>query len=88
MRHLVNEKPIVFYEGDEDRVVVEQGNYETSLFFSQYTTALSILKRLIETPDDNPDKEKCYPGQGNSRIIAFCGDRGAVLFKLKELVHK
>lgn len=72
MRDLRNEKPIVFVEGDEDRVVIEKENYGTSLFSSQYTTAFGILKRLIETSDD-----ECYPGQGNSRIIAFCGDRGA-----------
>lgn len=67
------EKPIVFVEGDEDRVVIERGEYETSLFSSQYTAAFGILKRLIEIPED----KDCCPGQGNSRIIAFCGDRGA-----------
>ncbi len=73
MREIENEKPIVFFEGDEDKVVVEKSDYATSLFSSQYTTAFSILKRLIEIPTE----EKCYPGQGNARIIAFCGDRGA-----------
>ena len=73
MKKPEDEKPIVFVEGDEDRVVIEKGGYETSLFSSQYTTAFSILKRLIETKKD----DDCYPGQGNSRIIAFCGDRGA-----------
>lgn len=68
-----SENPIVFYEGDEDRVVVEKGGYESSLFSSQYTTAFNILRRLLEVPND----KVCYPGQGNSRIIAFCGDRGA-----------
>lgn len=67
-----NEKPIVFVEGDEDRVVIEKGDYAQSLFSAQYTTAFSILKRLVEMPNN-----ACYPGQGNSRIIAFCGDRGA-----------
>lgn len=66
------EKPIVFVEGDEDRVVIEKGEYDTSLFSQQYITAFGILKQLIETSED-----ECYPGQGNSRIIAFCGDRGA-----------
>lgn len=73
MRDMEKEKPIVFVEGDEDRVVIERGGYETSLFSSQYTTAFGILKRLVEIPEE----EECYPGQGNSRIIAFCGDRGA-----------
>lgn len=73
MREIENEKPIVFVEGDEDRVVVEKSDYGTSLFSSQYTTAFGILKRLIEIPTD----ADCYPGQGNARIIAFCGDRGA-----------
>ena len=72
MRNLEDEKPIVFVEGDEDRVVIEKDGYDTSLFSAQYTTAFGILKRLIETKD-----EEYYPGQGNSRIIAFCGDRGA-----------
>lgn len=73
MKDLDNEKPIVFVEGDEDKVVIEKGGYETSLFSSQYTAAFGILKRLIEIPED----KECCPGQGNSRIIAFCGDRGA-----------
>ena len=72
MREIENEKPIVFVEGDEDRVVIEKDGYEQSLFSAQYTTAFSILERMLEMPD-----EVCYPGQGNSRIIAFCGDRGA-----------
>lgn len=72
MKDLKDLEPIVFVEGDEDRVVIEKGGYDKSLFSSQYTTAFGILKRLIETSD-----EECYPGQGNSRIIAFCGDRGA-----------
>lgn len=62
----------MFVEGDEDRVVIEKSDYAQSLFSAQYTTAFSILKRLVEMPND-----ACYPGQGNSRIIAFCGDRGA-----------
>jgi hypothetical protein len=67
------ENPIVFIEGDEDRVVIETEKYETSLFAQQYTTAFGILKKLIDMPED----DECCPGQGNSRIIAFCGDRGA-----------
>lgn len=73
MREIENEKPIVFVEGDEDRVVIEKKDYGTSLFSSQYTAALGVLRRLIDIPND----DECYPGQGNSRIIAFCGDRGA-----------
>ena len=72
MRNLEDENPIVFVEGDEDRVVIEKDGYDTSLFSNQYATAFSILKRLVEKED-----EVCYPGQGNARIIAFCGDRGA-----------
>ena len=73
MADIEKEKPIVFVEGDEDKVVIEKCEYGTSLFSSQYTAAFGILKRLIEIPND----EECCPGQGNSRIIAFCGDRGA-----------
>ena len=73
MRPIENEKPIVFVECDEDRVVIEKKDYGTSLFSSQYTTAFGILKRLIEIPNG----DTFFPGQGNSRIIAFCGDRGA-----------
>ena len=73
MAEFDNEKPILFFEGDEDRVVIEKGDYDTSLFSQQYTTAFGILKRLIETKEN----EEWYPGQGNARIIAFCGDRGA-----------
>ncbi len=73
MKEIDEAKPIVFVEGDEDRVVIEKGDYGTSLFSSQYTAAFGVLKRLVEMPEE----EDCCPGQGNSRIIAFCGDRGA-----------
>ena len=73
MSEIEKEKPIVFVEGDEDKVVIEKGEYATSLFSSQYTAAFGVLKRLVEMTDE----EDCCPGQGNSRIIAFCGDRGA-----------
>lgn len=75
MKETDNINPIVFVEGDEDRVVIETNGYETSLFSSQYVTAFSILKKMLEAPEE--DKDENYPGQGNSRIIAFCGDRGA-----------
>lgn len=73
MKETEKEKPIVFREGDEDKVVIEKKDYESSLFSSQYTAAFGILKRLIDIKGD----DDCCPGQGNSRIIAFCGDRGA-----------
>jgi hypothetical protein len=63
----------VFVEGDDDRVVIEKGDYATSLFSAQYTTAFGILKRLVEIPNST----EYFPGQGNARIVAFCGDRGA-----------
>ena len=57
---------IVFREGDENRIVVEQKN-EFSIFQAQYVQAQEIFNRLKndkKTRDDN-------------NIIAFCGDRGS-----------
>ena len=57
---------IVFREGDENRIVVEQKN-EFSIFQAQYVRAQEIFNRLKndkKTRDDN-------------NIIAFCGDRGS-----------
>ena len=36
MADIEKEKPIVFIEGDEDKVVIEKGGYATSLFSSIY----------------------------------------------------
>ena len=61
----MKEQVFRYYKGKENIVVVEQDNFEESLFREQYVQALQQVTDLIEHPkDDAPN------------LIAFCGDRG------------
>ena len=60
---------IKFYQGDESRVVIEDlNNYDSSVFYDQYSKAFKIIGDYEEEKDD---VELTVPN-----IIAFCGDRG------------
>lgn len=64
-----NSVPLRFYQGDENGVVIEKGDYDTSIFRNQYALALKLIDELASRKDD--DKEAARPN-----IIAFCGSRG------------
>lgn len=61
-------KPIVFFQGDESRVVIEDEVFDDSIFKNQYERALKIIEsfKVYENPE-----EQTVPN-----IVAFCGDRG------------
>ena len=63
------DKPLRFYKGDENGVVIEHGDYENSIFRNQYTQALKLIEELAFRT--NVEKDAHRPN-----IIAFCGDRG------------
>lgn len=56
---------IKFYRGEEDEVIIEDMNFETSIFSEQYSLALQQIERIISVPKNK------IPS-----IVAFCGDRG------------
>lgn len=64
---------INFYLGEENSVVIERGEYASSIFSKQYSQAVAAIydtynvQELQSDGDDNPD---------TSNIVAFCGDRG------------
>lgn len=76
-------EPIIFYKGEENGIVVEKNNYESSLFNSQYKKAFEIFLRIWNTQKPMVDRDaegekEVYHGMDNrfSNIISFCGDRG------------
>ena len=56
---------IKFYRGHEDVVVVEQQDFDKSIFKEQYNLALQQIEKVVSDPKDK------IPS-----VIAFCGDRG------------
>lgn len=61
--------PIRFYSGDENGVVIEEKDYDKSIFRNQYAQALELFDELANRVVD----EK---GVAPNNIIAFSGDRG------------
>ena len=61
-------KPVRFYNGDENRLVIEEDYSEQSIFKSQYDRANDIIRNFWW------NEEGEYPTMPN--ILAFCGDRG------------
>lgn len=76
-------KPIIFYQGEENGIVVETNNYEYSLFIDQYKAAAANFGRiwnyqhskLYNNKQERDDAQYMLDNKF-SNIIAFCGDRG------------
>ena len=66
---MYNNVPLRFYRGDENGVVIEKGEYDSSIFRNQYAQALKLINELASRKDENHDASK-------PNIIAFCGNRG------------
>lgn len=61
-------EPIKFYIGQESGIVVENKDFDKSIFAEQYKQALQICQSIWN--------EQNGKGRESSNIIAFCGDRG------------
>lgn len=68
---------IVFYKGDEAKVVIEEDHFDTTIFKDQYALALNIFNKIWHQDDDKA-----------SNIIAFCGNRGDGKTSCMETVSK
>lgn len=65
--------PIKFYQGDENRIVIEKDGYDHSIFAKEYISALLLAESIYRNNTLQLDNvNDCY---GNNTII-FCGDRG------------
>ncbi len=81
-------KPIIFYQGEENGIVVETNNYEYSIFENQYKRAFQIFDRIVnkQQPCNEFYNKENRGGVASSlsievdnqysNIVAFCGDRG------------
>ena len=80
-------KPIIFYQGEENGIVVETNDYEYSIFHDQYKRAFQIFERIRnqQLPYNELYKEcgekvvsplSIEVDNQYSNIVAFCGDRG------------
>lgn len=56
---------IYFYNDESNSIVLEKGNYGSSIFKEKYIQALQQFQRIIKNENET-----------KSNIIAFCGDRG------------
>lgn len=57
---------VKIYKGDDKRVVVEDKDFDKSLFSQQYTRAIELAIQGNDSLQDNTEP----------RIVAFCGERG------------
>lgn len=58
-------KPIKFYRGDENHIVVETNRLVDSIFAEQYVKSLILIDNILRTSNEEVPS-----------IVTFCGDRG------------
>lgn len=63
-----SERKVIFRREDENRIVIEKGNFRDSLFQEQYLEALGSFIDVCHAID--------MSNVEGSNIISFCGDRG------------
>ncbi len=73
-------EPIKFYIGQESGIVVENKDFDKSIFVEQYKQTFEIFNQIW----DGQEKEDF---RNASNIIAFCGDRGEGKTSLLTSVH-
>ena len=75
----MNERTIIFKQGEENGIVIEREKFESSIFLNQYQQAINIFQRLWTKQKGIllSDNRSSYRIDNQfSNIIAFCGDRG------------
>ena len=74
----MNERTIVFRQGEENGIVVERDNFAHSIFLNQYQQAINIFHSQWTMQKNMPTslQANCCLDNQFSNIIAFCGDRG------------
>ena len=75
----MNERTIIFKQGEENGIVIEREKFENSIFLNQYQQAINIFQRLWTKQKGIllSDNRSSYRIDNQfSNIIAFCGDRG------------
>lgn len=74
----MNERTIVFRQGEENGIVVERDNFAHSIFLNQYQQAINIFHSQWTMQKNMPTslQANCCLDNLFSNVIAFCGDRG------------
>ncbi len=75
----MNERTVIFKQGEENGIVIEREKFESSIFLNQYQQAINIFQRLWTKQKGIllSDNRSSYRIDNQfSNIIAFCGDRG------------
>lgn len=67
-----NVRKVIFRRGDENRIVIEEGNFRESLFQQQYLNAMQSFISVCQLQDRMSIKSQTM----GTNIISFCGDRG------------
>ena len=70
-------EPIKFYIGQESGIVVENKDFDKSIFAEQYKQAFEIFNNIWDAQEKALNNQKTKQDYSLfSNIIAFCGDRG------------
>ena len=74
----MDERTIVFRQGEENGIVVERDNFAHSIFLNQYQLAINIFHSQWTMQKNLPTslQANCCLDNQFSNVIAFCGDRG------------
>lgn len=67
-----NVRKVIFRRGDENRIVIEDGNFREILFQQQYLNAMQSFISVCQLQDRKSTKSQTM----GTNIISFCGDRG------------
>ena len=67
-----NVRKVIFRRGDENRIVIEEGNFREILFQQQYLNAMQSFISVCRLQEKMSTKSQTM----GTNIISFCGDRG------------
>lgn len=74
----MNERTIIFKQGEENGIVIEKDNFNHSIFLDQYQQAINIFHSQWTMQKNTSCSSQISYRLDNqfSNVIAFCGDRG------------
>lgn len=83
-----NVRKVIFRRGDENRIVIEEGNFREILFQQQYLNAMQSFISVCQLQDRVSTKSQIM----GTNIISFCGDRGegksSCMYTVQSILNK
>lgn len=83
-----NVRKVIFRRGDENRIVIEEGNFREILFQQQYLNAMQSFISVCQLQDRMSIKSQTM----GTNIISFCGDRGegksSCMYTVRRILNK